>query len=125
MEDLASFILLNLAAIGLCAVWLAGVRLLFGDGERATDAVIVGTFPILSLGALGCSLLIADADDAMLAIVLTLISGGALFGGGWGLFRLLVPKSHEAMGPAAMGYLFVAVAALGAIPLGLFLRIVL
>lgn len=124
MDDLANFVLPNLVALGLAAVWLVGVRLLFRDGPDATSAVILGTLPILSLGAIGCSLLIADAYDVRLACLLTFFSGCLLTAGAWGLFSLLVPKSYEAMGPAAMGYLFVVPASLGAIPLGLFLRMI-
>lgn len=124
MDDLANFVLLNLVLLGLAAVWLIAVRLLFRDGPDAANAVILGTFPILSLGAVGCSLLIADAHDVRLAGLLTFFSGCLLTAGARGLFSLLVPKSYQAMGPAAMGYLLVIVAALGAIPLGLFLRMV-
>lgn len=125
MDDLANFVLLNLAALALAAVWLVGVRLLFRDGPDATHAVILGTLPILSLGAVGCSLLIADAYDVRLAALLTFFSGCLLTAGAWGLCSLLAPKSLAAMGPAALGYLFVVVASIGAIPLGLFLRMVL
>lgn len=125
MDDLARFALLNSVALALAALWLAGVRLLHGDGRDASGPVVLGTQPILAIAALACSLLIAFAHRARLAVVLSLASGWVLIAGAGALFTLLVPKAYEAVGPGAMAYLWVIVASIGAVPLGLIIRLVL
>lgn len=125
MDDLLRFALLNLAALALAALWLAGVRLLHGDGRDASGPVVLGTLPILALAALACSLLIAFAHRPWLAALLSLASGWALIAGAEMLFTLVVPKAFEAVGPGAMAYLWVIVASIGAIPLGLVIRLLL
>lgn len=125
MDDLARFAVLNLVALALAAVWLVGVRLLFGDGRDASHPVVLGTLPILALAALACSLLIAFAHRAWLAVVLSLASGWVLIAGAGALFNLLVPKAYEAVGPGAMAYLWVIVASIGAVPVGLMIRLLL
>lgn len=124
-DDLARFALLNSVALALAALWLAGVRLLHGDGRDASGPVVLGTLPILAIAALACSLLIAFAHRARLAVVLSLTSGWVLIAGAGALFTLLVPKAYEPVGPGAMAYLWVIVASIGAVPAGLIIRLLL
>lgn len=124
-EDLARFALLDAAALAIAAVHLAAVRLVVGDGRDAMDAAGVGTIAILSVAALAGSPLIALARDAGLACALSLVSGWILLLGVLALLTAIVPKAYEAMGPAAMAYLHVIFAAMGAIPVGLLLRLLL
>lgn len=125
MLDLVRFALLTLTALGLAAVWLAAVRLRLGDGRDASGAVAGGTQVILTVAGLLCSGLIAFSHRAWLASLLSLATGWALIAGAEALFNLLVPKAYEAVGPGAMAFLWVIVASIVAIPLGLLLRLLL
>lgn len=47
-----------------------------------------------------------------------------LVSGASALLTLLLPKTYEAMGPAAMASMFVLLGSIGAVPLGLIIRLV-
>lgn len=125
MTDFVRFVLLDAAALAVAALHLAAVRLGLGDGRHAMDAAGVGTVAILSLAALGGALLIAFAHSAWLASLVSFASGWVLVFGADLLLTGMMPKTFAAMGPAAMAYLFVILASIGAMPLGLLLRLIL
>ncbi|MDW8443132.1 MAG: hypothetical protein RML45_01535 [Acetobacteraceae bacterium] len=122
VDDLARFALLDAAALGVAAILLAVVRLRFGDGRDAVDPAGVWTVLVLTLAALGGSVLIAFSHRAWLAVLLCLASGLVLVSGASALLTLLLPKTYAALGPAAMAFMLVLLGSIGAVPLGLLLR---
>lgn len=124
-DDLIRFGLLDAAALALAALYLAVLRLRLGDAADAMDPAGVGTVAILIPAALAGGLLVAVSHSAGTAVLLCVGSGYLLTAGGAVLVGAILPRAHEAMGPAAMVFAFPALAGFGAVPVGLLLRLVL
>lgn len=125
MEDLLRFGLLDVAALTTAALYLTAIRLVFGDGPSAITPAGVGVVFILTLVGVLCAPLIYVAESGELGLVLSLASSILLIIGAVALLDTIVPKAFRAMRRAAIVFLFPILAAIGAIPVGLFLRLVL
>ncbi|MDW8443131.1 MAG: hypothetical protein RML45_01530 [Acetobacteraceae bacterium] len=125
MEDLVLFALVNVPAIAGLALYLAVLRLWLGDGPAAITPASAGTVFVLTLAAILSAPLIGVARSADMGIVLAIACAMVQVIGGAILLETLLPTTLRATQPPGVILVFPILASIGAIPFGLFLRIIL
>lgn len=125
MEDLVLFALVNVPAIAGLALYLAVLRLWLGDGPAAITPASAGTVFVLTLAAILSAPLIGVARSADMGIVLAIACAMVQVIGGAILLETFLPTTLRATQPPGVILVFPILASIGAIPFGLFLRIIL